>query len=154
MSAEPLYLESVKIMAQKMTFVSFDTLQVEGLEIKSLWYRYKDLDFYYFEAQDQRIIKLHVSAFGEVVEWNPYDGLRTGMIVQKEQAQGVFEVVHFDSRPSLTSIEQVQTIIAEAACLDHQQRLRLQAIFSTPLLPPQRSLLRYFWQMLRSLINK
>lgn len=152
MSAKPLYLESIKSMAQKMAFVSYDTLQVEGMELKSLWYQYKDLDFYYFEAQGQRIVKIHFSAYGEVVEWNPYDGIRTGMIVQKEQAQGVFEVMHFDARPSERSIEQIKSVLEDATCFDDPLRTRLREILASPVASTEpRSLGRYLWQLIRQI---
>lgn len=145
MSAAPVYLESIKSMAQKLQFLSYDSIQMDGMEIKSLWYQYKDLDFYYFETQDQRLVKLHVAAFGEVVEWNPFDGIRTGLIVQKEQAQGLFEVMHFDARPNRASIERVQSIIDNAGCLELSQKQKLQELFKGHKAAP-RSVIRYLWQ--------
>lgn len=114
----PMTLDFIKTLAQRMNFVSFDTLQLENQSVRSHWYRHDDgLDFYYFQKDDGRLIKVHISVLGQIIEWNPLDGTRTGLLVEQEQGGEVFESVHYDSRANTTSVEQGLVVIENANCL-------------------------------------
>lgn len=111
----PLTLDFIKTLAQRMNFVSFDTLELENQSVRSHWYRHDDgLDFYYFQKDDGRLIKLHISVLGQVIEWNPLDGTRTGLLVEHEQGGEVFESIHYDSRANHASLEQGVVVIENA----------------------------------------
>jgi hypothetical protein len=124
----PISFESIKTMAQRMNFVSFDVLEIEDQSIKSHWYRHEEMDLYYFQKEDGTLIKLHVSFLGQIIEWNPLDGTRTGLMVEQEQDGEVFETVHFDSRANHQSVAQSLLIIENASCIDIQLRQELRVL--------------------------
>jgi hypothetical protein len=122
----PISLESIKTLAQKMNFVSFDTLELETQSVKSHWYRHEDgLDVYYFQKDNGQLIKIHISILGQVIEWNPLDGTRTGLLVEREHDGEVFESVHYDARANLASIQQSLLILENATCLSSELRKEL-----------------------------
>lgn len=136
-------VDSIKTLAQKMNFVSFDMLHIEDQEIKSHWYSHEEgLDIYYFQKEDGSLIKLHVSFFGQVIEWNPLDGTRTGYMVEQEQGSEVFETVHFDSRTNSESLAQCLVLLENAICLTQELRSELTVLLQ---LSPQ-SLSRHLSQ--------
>lgn len=127
----PLSLESIKTLAQKMNFVSFDTLELENHSVKSHWYRHEDgLDVYYFQKDNGQLVKIHISILGQVIEWNPLDGTRTGLLVEHEQNGEVFESLHYDARANPASVEQSLLILENATCLGSELRDELIKILN------------------------
>ena len=114
--------QSLKFMASKVTFVSFDVIQFRENEMRSHWYRYEDIDLYYFQTLDGKIAKIHVSLFGQVIEWNPYDGLRTGLLVESENEGGASEVVQYDARANRTTVAQAIEVLEHASRIELDQR--------------------------------
>lgn len=128
-----LTVESIKALAQNMNFVSFDVLQVEQYSVKSHWYRHeKGLDIYYFQKDDGRLVKLHIAFFGQVIEWNPLDGTRTGLLMEQELGSEVIETVHFDSRTNTESLAQSLVILENASCLAQDLRNQLLVLLQFP----------------------
>lgn len=128
-----LSLESIKNLAQNMNFVSFDILHVEQYAVKSHWFRHEQgLDLYYFQKDDGRLVKLHIAFFGQVIEWNPLDGTRTGMMVEEEMGSEVVETVHFDARANRESLAQCLMIIENASCLENDLRFELLSLLQLP----------------------
>lgn len=124
-----LTIDSIKTLAQRMNFVSFDTLQVEDQSVQSHWFRHEDgLDIYYFQKSDGRFIKLHISILGLVIEWNPMDGTRTGLMVEQEHGGEVFETVHYDVRANNESVAQSLVILENASCISEPLRQELAVL--------------------------
>lgn len=129
-------VESIKTLAQNMNFVSFDILQVEQYSVKSHWYRHEQgLDIYYFQKDDGRLVKLHIAFFGQVIEWNPLDGTRTGLLMEEEIGSEVIETVHFDSRTNKESLAQSLVILENASCLAQDLRDQLLVLLQFPQSP-------------------
>lgn len=126
-------LETLKTMAQRMNFVSFDVLQIEDQSVKSHWYRHDEIDLYYFQKENGQFIKLCVSFLGQIIEWNPLDGTRTGLMVEQEHGGEVFETVHYDARSNPESIAQSLFIIENAQCIDSQLRDDLRILLEQPI---------------------
>lgn len=119
----PVTIDSLKTLAQKMNFVSFDTLHIEEQSVKSHWYRHDEgLDLYFFQKDDGRMIKVHLSFFGQVIEWNPFDGTRTGLMIEQEQGSEITETVQFDARTNSASVDQSLVILENASCLSEPLR--------------------------------
>jgi len=125
MAERYLAAESIKVMAQKVAFVSFDVIQFKDHEMRSHWYRYEELDLYYFQNDDGEIVKIHISLLGQVVEWNPLDGLRTGLLVEQECDKEVFQIIQYDARPNADSVGQSVEILENAAAIEEPQRLQM-----------------------------
>lgn len=145
----PLTIESIKTLAQRMNFVSFDTLQMETQSVQSHWYRHEEgLDLYYFQKEDGRLLKLHISCFGQVIEWNPLDGTRTGLLVEEEKGGEVFETVHYDARANRESVEQSVVIVQNANAIDEHLRKELLALLNHTGGVPQKREERSFFKRL------
>lgn len=153
-AVQPLFIENLQMMAEKMEFISFDSLQMQGREIKSHWYRYGDIDFYYFEDRHYQpsVIKFYLSIFGQVIEWTPFDGLRTGVVVQSERSEGVTETVQFDRELNRAAVEQFHLFFEHLQCLDPQFKNNLQlAMCAAP--PTFSRRLKNLWLSFLSLVS-
>lgn len=127
MSALALSLESLKTIAQEIHFISFDVVQFRDSEMRSHWYKHEsvDIDLYYFQNPEGHVIKIHVSIFGQVLEWTYLDGLRTGLLVEEETPAGVSEVIQYDARFNTETLQQGLEILRHAKAMDYEQRQRL-----------------------------
>lgn len=135
-----------------MNYVSFDVLQVENQSVKSHWYRHEEgIDIYYFQKEDGHFLKVHISFFGQVIEWNPLDGTRTGLVVEQEQGTEVVETVHYDARTNDQSIAQSLVIIDNASCISAKLREELREILALgPGVVRKRKSSTSFWKQLFS----
>ena len=125
MSEIAVSLDSLKTMAQKVRFVSFDVIQYQDKEIKSHWYKHDSIDLYYFQRGDGGIVKLHICIMGQILEWNPFDGVRTGLVIEEERAGGVFEIIQYDSRASYNAQAQSLLILSNAFLIEADIREKL-----------------------------
>ncbi len=116
---------SLKSMAEKIHFVSFDVVKFQDKEMRSHWYRYDAVDLYYFEKTDGDIVKINVNIFGQFMEWNPYDGLRTGVIVEEEKGGEVYEATQYDPELNESTRAQAQLILENAFQIETAKRQAL-----------------------------
>ena len=94
--------------------VALDVLQGETTEFLSRWLRAKrgEADLSIWIDGDKRIVKHQLSFFGQIVEWNPIQGTRTGMIVEEEmptlegEEPSASEIIRFDAKPQAFAIHQ------------------------------------------------
>lgn len=149
MSEKVLLPQSIQNMAEKITFVSFDVIQFHDNEMRSHWYRYEDIDLYYFQNLAGDISKIHISVFGEVIEWNPLDGLRSGLLIEAEGDAGITEVIQYDARPSSKCLEQAVEILRAARNIELHQREQLICC----LINGRVNLPKTFWQRVLSLFK-
>ncbi len=118
-------LGALKSMAQKIRFVSFDVMQFQDKEMRSHWYKHDSIDLYYFEKSNHEIVKIHVNVFGQVVEWNRFDGARTGVMIEEEKAGEVFEILQYDSRPNSRALAQCLLVLENAFQIDDGARKKM-----------------------------
>ncbi len=118
-------LSALKSMAKKIHFISFDVVRFQDKEMRSHWYQYESLDLYYFEKTDKEMVKIHINVFGQVVEWNGYDGVRTGVLIEEEKEEQIFEVLQYDSRPNSSAIAQCLLVLENAFQIDQTQRQQM-----------------------------
>lgn len=66
--------------------LAIDVVQGENTEFISRWYRAReaDADLVIWSDGSRRIVKQQICIFGQVVEWNPINGTRTGVVVEQE----------------------------------------------------------------------
>ena len=82
-------------MAQKLKEMSFDVIETESQNVYSRWYQSEDqLDVYLWFHEKENLIKQQVCFFGQLAEWNIVDGLKTGIVMEKEDP---FEANKFKS---------------------------------------------------------
>lgn len=151
MGQESFSLEMIKNMAQKIDFVSFDMVKTSQMELRSHWYHYDHVDLYYFEKQCGEIVKIHISVFGQVIDWNIYDGVQTGLLIEEEVCdQSTQELVQYDARPNPSTLAQGFLILENAFNIEARIREELAAMLLT-----RPRLKRSLWQRVsRYLLKK
>ncbi len=110
----PYYFEPKKV-GEDLTEVALELLNVENQQVESRWYHSQfETDLFIWSDKAGKIIKQQITFFGQVVEWNFYEGLRTGVILEDEVASiGVkpSEVIHFDQLPSKSTVKMAVEIV-------------------------------------------
>jgi hypothetical protein len=147
MSERAFAPDTIKNMAENDAFVSFDVIQYGNSEMRSHWYRYRDIDLYYFQTTDGDVAKIHITIFGQVVEWNKLDGVRTGLLIEHEGEAGVSEIVQYDARPNTACVKQAMDVLTQARKIEKADRERLLARLGSKANPPG-SLWRKFFRLL------
>ncbi len=90
-----LYHYDLDSLAKSLKLVSIDVIKTTNMDIESHWFRSSGpADFYYWKAKD-KIIKHQISLYNQVVEWNEYDGVKTGFVNDDVQ-EVLSEVICFD----------------------------------------------------------
>ena len=76
--------------------LAVDVVRGEATDFMSRWFRSTkaEADLVIWTDSEKRIIKHQLCFYGQVVEWNPINGTRTGLIVEEERPAGS------DSSPS------------------------------------------------------
>jgi hypothetical protein len=98
---------SGRLIGQTLREVAVDLIETETENIISRWYRASDVaDLFMWTDARGNVIKQQLSFYGQVVEWNCVDGLRTGVIIEEDlgvHADGIEAVT--TSSPKATSEE-------------------------------------------------
>lgn len=108
--------------------VAVDVLRAEKTEFLSRWFRAKrgEADLTIWIDGDKRIVKHQLSFFGQVVEWNPIHGTRTGLIVEQEvegaSAEQAAEIIHFDKRVQDHAVAQAMDVLKYVKQLGEAER--------------------------------
>jgi hypothetical protein len=101
-------------IGESLRKVASDLLRVEEREVETHWYHSKkDADLFFWKDHDRRIIKQQVSYFGQVVEWNMAEGIKTGLAIEEEGERGIkgSSLVRYDAEPQRHAVDQGAQII-------------------------------------------
>ncbi len=112
-----------------------DIVHADTTDIMSRWFHsVQDADLFIYSDSQQRLLKLQICFFGQVVEWNPIDGTRTGLIIEMENSgaaisgghdaseEEVTETIQFDSRAQSGVITQAMAILKHVTYLSEEER--------------------------------
>jgi hypothetical protein len=113
--------------------VGADVLRGETTDFLSRWFHssFSDADLVIWTDGQQRIIKYQLCFFGQVVEWNPIHGTRTGYIFEEEvsgeEVPGleVSESVRYDRDAQDSVVVQASEILSFVAELSDDDRYKL-----------------------------
>lgn len=106
----------IDVAALALTFeeVAFDVVQGETTEFLSRWYRAKSglADLTIWWDGERRVVKQQLCVYGQVVEWNPIHGTRTGMVIEHESvgdahtsgSEVASEIIQFDGKAQKNSV--------------------------------------------------
>jgi len=101
----PLYHYDLKSLAKSLKLTSIDVIKTSNMDIESHWFRSSGpADLYFWKAKD-KIVKHQISLYNQVVEWNEYDGVKTGYVNDDFDAEKT-EVICFDKDVNSTVVEQ------------------------------------------------
>ena len=114
----------LEVLAKSLKLASMDIINTKKTDIESHWYRSNGpVDLFYWKDK-KRIVKHQINIFGQVVEWNIFDGLKTGY-VREEEFDGESdsqEVVQFDNNPNPHVLEKATEFINLATKIDADVR--------------------------------
>ena len=122
-SKSAVHTFNAKDLGLSLREVAVDVMRKEQNEVESRWFHsLKDVDLFIWKDHRQRIIKQQVTYYGQLVEWNPIEGVRTGLIIEDEtrdtrgiegSSNGVkgSVLIRYDVEPQKHAIEQGAEII-------------------------------------------
>jgi hypothetical protein len=115
--------------------VSKELIYTTHHEVVNRWFHSnKDTDLYIWCDSANKIIKQQLSFYGQVVEWNAVEGVRTGLII--EDASGAkaghkgSELIRFDQVAQKGPIAQAMKLLGHVVVLSAEERLALCGNFS------------------------
>lgn len=104
--------------------VAVDVVRGESTEFMSRWFKASrgDADLSIWVDGEKRIVKHQLSLYGQVVEWTPIQGTRTGMIVEHETEA---ETILFDKKIEKASVDQAIALLSHISVLNEHERSTL-----------------------------
>lgn len=109
--------------------VAVDVLRGETTEFLSRWFRAKrgEADLTIWSDSDKRIVKHQIAFFGQIVEWNPIHGTRTGFIVEEESSDPsdeseMSEIIRFDGKVQPFAVQQAIGLLQFVPGLEETER--------------------------------
>jgi hypothetical protein len=148
--------------------VDVSLIQAETESVVSRWFHGPhEADLFIWTDERNNVIKQQVSFCGQIVEWNVLDGIRTGMVIEREledASMNASEIIQFDGAPIESSIRLALDLIKHVNSLDEKTKgelvdqLTRRPSFAT--LAPDEILRRYgssrdtVWHRLRKVLKK
>ena len=127
----PGFISPQKI-GETLQEVSAEVLETESEPLMTRWFHSdQDVDVFYWVDSRSNVIKQQVSLFGQVVEWNILEGVRTGLRIEVEES-GKTEAVtgmHYDQAPLKYAIGQAIGLLSHAHRIHEKDRNALVANF-------------------------
>lgn len=118
----PLY--DINVLARSLKLASIDIINTSKIDIESHWYRSSGpVDLFFWKAQD-RLVKHQINLFGQVVEWNEFDGLKTGYVNEEEIGNDAEygETICFDKSPNAMVLAKASEFLNLATLIEEQVR--------------------------------
>ena len=117
-------------VAQSFREVAVDVVRGETTEFLSRWYQAAqgDADLTIWWDGEKRVVKQQLCLYGQVVEWNPIHGTRTGLVIEQERGSSddeTSEIVHYDSKLQRTSINQAIALLRVVGAIPEADRALL-----------------------------
>lgn len=138
-------------LGKSLKEVAVDVIKTNSKDVISRWFHSaKDADLFIWLDDNKNILKQQLSYYGQVVEWNVVEGVKTGHIVEEEdndrQAPSS-EILNFDQTPQSTNIEQALRLLECITALGEDERRLLSANFrklgSSQNMPPEEFIARF-----------
>jgi hypothetical protein len=115
----PLTHYDIHSLAKSLKLTSIDVIKTSSMDIESHWFRSNGpADLYFWKAKN-KIVKHQISLFNQVVEWNEYDGVKTGY-VNDDIDGGRAEVICFDQNVNQRVVAQAIDFLLKVEELDEQ----------------------------------
>jgi hypothetical protein len=108
-----------------------DVISGAETDVTSRWFQAPeaskmDVDLVIWSDCKKRIIKHQLCFFGQIVEWNPIHGTRTGFVLEVETSdQEASEVIRYDSRAQANVVNQAVQILSRIPDLSGKDRADL-----------------------------
>lgn len=119
-------------LGRSLREVAIDVIETEGSAILSRWFHStSDVDLLIWSDEDKNVIKHQVNFFGQVVEWNIFEGVKTGFIIEEELGSNgdeceSSEVIQFDQVPEAKAIRQALLLLEHVPDLNESDKDRIR----------------------------
>jgi hypothetical protein len=129
--AVPMHFDA-EMIGRSLREVAVDVIETEGSSILTRWFHStNDVDLLIWSDEDKNVIKHQISFFGQVVEWNIFEGVKTGVIVEEDVVREddeseTSELIRFDVMPQGMAIRQAVHVLENVPDLNAQDRARLR----------------------------
>ncbi|MEZ4871106.1 MAG: hypothetical protein R2827_02445 [Bdellovibrionales bacterium] len=115
------YLDLAEL-GRSMEEIAYDIVSTERNSVITRWYGFQhEVNLYIWEDSRHNVIKQHLNIFGQVVEWNIIDGVKTGCVCDEgsdfedrsfsTSDEIKLEKVLFDQKPIAAAIQQAQGLL-------------------------------------------
>jgi hypothetical protein len=146
----PQFFDSAAL-GKSLREVAQEVLPKGQVNVVSRWFHgHKECDLFIWSDLDGNILKQQLSFFGQIIEWNVIEGLKTGLVIEEEghnEQMGGSEIVRFDERPQMKPVEQAIELLNHMTALKDIERQHLLRNFADPKagtnLPPEEFILRF-----------
>ena len=119
-------------IGQSLRELGADVIRGETTDFLSRWWHssVSDADLVIWTDSENRVIKYQLCFYGQVVEWNPIHGTRTGFIFEEETVNGaseseVTETVKFDAELQEGFVNQAIEVFAQVSGINDEERYKL-----------------------------
>lgn len=109
----------MEVLAKSLRLASIDVIKASKTDIESQWYRSSGpVDLFFWKAKG-RLVKHQMNLYGQVIEWNEFDGIKTGYIREEELREGEgVEVISFDKDPNEIVLSQAAEFLSKVESID------------------------------------
>jgi hypothetical protein len=115
-------------LGQSLKEVAMEMIKTSRRDVVNRWFHSnKDADLFIWSDLKGNILKQQLTYYGQIIEWNIIEGVKTGHTVFVEgrsQEQGS-EFISFDEKPQKTSIEQAVKLLSFITALQEVERQTL-----------------------------
>lgn len=119
-------------LGKSLREVSTDVVKTSRRDVISRWFHSaKDADLFIWMDLQHNVIKQQLSFYGQVIEWNVIEGVKTGHVVVEEHQgrdQGS-EFLNFDDVPQRRAIDQAILLLSHVPGLQDKERKSLSENF-------------------------
>jgi hypothetical protein len=111
--------------------LAVDVVKGDTTEFMSRWFKSSSVeaDLVIWTDSQKRIIKHQLCFYGQVVDWNPINGTRTGLVVEEEVEESsgddVAETIRFDKVTQSGAVDQAVRVLSRVPELSEEDRSAL-----------------------------
>lgn len=120
-------------LGESLKEVATDIIRAGEADVVHRWFHSaKDADFFLWLDQNNNVIKQQITFYGQVVEWNIVEGVKTGLIVEDESRAPVkaSDVIRFDGEAQKGPVDQALKLLKHMTALNDLERHVLAKNFS------------------------
>lgn len=90
-----------------------DVHVIDGEELLARWYHSPhDADLLIWFEPDGKPSRFQLNSIGQIVDWNPSAGLRTGLIIEIEMRGEIAETIQFDETLNRGTVDVARLVLA------------------------------------------
>lgn len=119
---------NAKEIGSSLQEVAAELIKREDQNIESRWFHSnKDADLFIWRDQLKNVIKQQVTYFGQLVEWNVLEGVRTGMLIEDETSQQISAspIIQYDLMPQQHAVSQCIELLGYVPGLTEDDKSQL-----------------------------